>query len=156
MGHGAKPDESLGPAYTASIWGWLPASVVDWALELGRPDIASVLRSPDGFKGPIRTVANLRDTFAFKPYDPNSRLALVPGPPTRDDFTGVFTTPFICRVRRSGGFTYGLIESVSGKKVCAEYDGPNAAPFITNHETFEALYHYKAMLRNGLRTDASI
>lgn len=145
---GGNLDYTLHSGYTNSSWGWVKASLTEISEEMGRSDITDVLKSKKGMKGTIRNVGNLNEYFGFKSYDPGSSLKPVQGRFIKNDSTGKYEYPIICRYTGSN-FSYGTLtkDAGTGKTVCDQkYYKKDKSVF--RDEPFEVLYHLKPLKKN--------
>ncbi|HMY70123.1 MAG TPA: ankyrin repeat domain-containing protein, partial [Leptospiraceae bacterium] len=139
---------TLHGGYTDISWGWLKASLTDISEEMGRSDITDILKSKKGLKSSVRNVGNLHEYFGFKPYDSGSSLKTVQGRFVRNDFTGKYEYPAICRYTGKE-FSYGILkkDSETGKTVCDQRRYKADKSYYRN-EPFEVLYHLKPLKKN--------
>lgn len=147
--HGARVDETLMAAYTSPDWGWIEATPLDLALEMGRPDLVQIIQKKKGLRGRIRNVGNLHEYFEFRSYDPNSSMRLVPGPPYLNEVRQSMTNDHFCRFKTSYGFQYASLtrNAETGAMICDSrlYKGNAHSP---HNGPFEALYIVKPLKSN--------
>ncbi|HNF16283.1 MAG TPA: ankyrin repeat domain-containing protein [Leptospiraceae bacterium] len=129
-------------------YGWYLAGLQEIADEMGRRDLKDILKSKKGLKGHIRNVGNLHEYFAFKPYSPDSSLKPVSGRPNRNDFTGQYDYPAVCRYT-DGEFSYGLLKKnqETGTMVC-DQRSYKSDKIQFRDSPFEVLYHLKPLKKN--------